>query len=144
MTFLGQVSLASGGGGYLGEVSISGGVPSSLITGLTANRVVFGSASGGIGQSANLFWDITNSRLGIGTTTPAHPLDVNGNIRSNALVYAQAGVVLGNNGGVDRIGAVMNLGVSSAGVAITSPSVSVQANAGAVVVVVVLHGTVEK
>lgn len=41
------------------------------------NQVYFGAAGTGLpAQSANLFWDITNSRLGIGTTTPARSLDV--------------------------------------------------------------------
>ncbi len=37
--------------------------------------------SGIFGASSNLFWDISNSRLGIGTTTPADLLTVNGNAR---------------------------------------------------------------
>ena len=31
---------------------------------------------------ANLFWDSTNHRLGIGTASPVYPLDVNGTIHS--------------------------------------------------------------
>ena len=38
--------------------------------------------SGTFGGDANLFWDNTNKRLGIGTTTPASPLTVVGAIRS--------------------------------------------------------------
>ena len=37
--------------------------------------------SGIFGASSNLFWDISNNRLGIGTTTPADLLTVNGNAR---------------------------------------------------------------
>jgi hypothetical protein len=44
---------------------------------MVANQVYFGAASTGLpAQSANLFWDITNSRLGIGTITPSRSLDV--------------------------------------------------------------------
>jgi cytochrome c oxidase assembly factor CtaG len=46
---------------------------SPLITGFTAGGIVFGGASAGsIAQSSsNLFWDNTNTRLGIGTNTPS-------------------------------------------------------------------------
>jgi hypothetical protein len=41
---------------------------------------------GSLASSSNFYWDITNSRLGIGTTSPAYPLDVNGNTRINAAI----------------------------------------------------------
>jgi hypothetical protein len=44
----------------------------------TATRVAFWTGSGTLGSSAGLYWDNTNSRLGIGTTSPAYPLHVNG------------------------------------------------------------------
>jgi len=48
----------------------------------TAGSVLFIDGSGNLGENnANFFWDNTNTRLGIGTTTPAHLLDVNGNFR---------------------------------------------------------------
>src|ERR1017187_199688 len=46
---------------------------------LTLGSVPFASTSGLIAQdNANFFYDATNHRLGIGTTTPAEPLDVHG------------------------------------------------------------------
>src|ERR1017187_2136935 len=46
---------------------------------LTLGSVPFASTAGLIAQdNANLFYDATNHRLGIGTTTPALPLDVHG------------------------------------------------------------------
>jgi hypothetical protein len=43
-------------------------------TSFTAGQVLYGSFS----QSANLFWDSTNNRLGIGTSSPSYKLDVSG------------------------------------------------------------------
>jgi len=41
-------------------------------TSFTAGQILYGSFS----QSSNLFWDSTNSRLGIGTSSPSGPLDI--------------------------------------------------------------------
>ena len=54
-----------------------GGPGSSTITGTgTATQVAYFTSSQAIGSSANLFWDNTNTRLGIGTATPGVTLDV--------------------------------------------------------------------
>jgi hypothetical protein len=46
-------------------------------TAFTTGSVVFAGASGVYSQdNANLFWDGTNHRLGIGTTTPSYALDI--------------------------------------------------------------------
>lgn len=57
MGFLGSVGLSGGGGGYLGEVSLVGGVPASQITGLTAGQVVYGAANGHVAQEAAFAYD---------------------------------------------------------------------------------------
>jgi hypothetical protein len=49
-------------------------------TTLPAGRVLFGNDATAINTNSNLFWDNTNSRLGIGKTNPATALDVNGTI----------------------------------------------------------------
>jgi hypothetical protein len=49
---------------------------------LAANKVLVGNDISGILQPTNLHWDNTNSRLGIGTSSPAYPLDVNGDVRA--------------------------------------------------------------
>jgi hypothetical protein len=46
----------------------------------TIGRVLFEGTGNVLQQSANLFWDSTNNRLGIGTETPENSLDVNGDI----------------------------------------------------------------
>jgi hypothetical protein len=46
---------------------------------MVANQVYFGAAGTGLpAQSINLFWDIVNSRLGIGNAAPTRVLDVTG------------------------------------------------------------------
>jgi len=51
-------------------------VGTTPITSGTVGRVLFETTGNVLGESANLFWDNTNSRLGIGTATPAYGLDV--------------------------------------------------------------------
>lgn len=45
----------------------------------TAGRILFQGAGDVLGESANLFWDNTNGRLGIGTSSPSRTLDIAGN-----------------------------------------------------------------
>lgn len=50
------------------------------ISGMTAGSVLFAGTGGLLSQSnANLFWDNTNKRLGIGTTSPTNILSLGGN-----------------------------------------------------------------
>lgn len=46
----------------------------------TATRVAFWNGASSLSSNANLYWDDTNSRLGIGTTTPGHKLEVAGGL----------------------------------------------------------------
>ena len=56
-----------------------GGPGTSTITGTgTATQVAYFTSSQAIGSSSNLYWDNTNSRLGINTNTPSVRLDVHG------------------------------------------------------------------
>ena len=43
---------------------------------LTAGRIPYGAGTSALGNSANLFWDSTNNRLGIGTSSPAVSLAI--------------------------------------------------------------------
>jgi len=81
-------------GGTLSGVSlttqVSGTLPvanggTGTATTFTSGSVVFAGASGVYSQdNANLFWDGTNDRLGIGTVLPASELDVAGTITVSA------------------------------------------------------------
>ena len=60
-------------------VDLSGG--NQLLTGQgVATRVAFWGSTNTLTSSANLFWDNTNNRLGVGSPTPSQELDVNGDI----------------------------------------------------------------
>jgi hypothetical protein len=52
---------------------------------LTSGSVLFSNGTTIAQKNASFFWDNTNNRLGIGTTTPATALDVNGTIRASTL-----------------------------------------------------------
>lgn len=67
-------AVPSGGGLTVGTTAIASG---------TIGRVLFQGTGNVLQQSANLFWDNTNSRLGIGGTPGAFNLDVNGTARVN-------------------------------------------------------------
>lgn len=54
----------------------------------TAGSIIFSDGTNLTQDNANLFWDDTNNRLGIGTTNPTHTLDVVGNVVFSNLVYA--------------------------------------------------------
>ena len=75
-----------------GTLSNCTGLPASSITGtlsvsnggtglstLTAGRIPYGDGTSPFQSSDNFFWDNTNSRLGIGTTTPAASLQISNN-----------------------------------------------------------------
>ncbi len=61
----------------------------SYFTALSQGSIPFIGASGLLLQdNTNLFWDDTNNRLGLGTITPNYTLDVSGDIRTSATLYA--------------------------------------------------------
>ena len=64
-------------------------------TGFTAGSVLFAGASGLLSQdNANLFWDASNARLGIGTNSPASPLHIvmaSNNLLNNSLRITSSG-----------------------------------------------------
>lgn len=51
-------------------------IGTTAITSGTVGRVLFQGTGNVVSQSANLFWDNTNGRLGIGTASPAYALEV--------------------------------------------------------------------
>jgi hypothetical protein len=80
----GKVDLATATSGLLSVTN--GGTGTS--TQFTAGSMVFAGASGVYSQdNANLFWDSTNKRLGIGTATPGSSLSIFGTTNSIKLSY---------------------------------------------------------
>lgn len=75
------------------------GGSSSLTVGTTAiasgtiGRVLFQGTGNVLQQSANLFWDNTNGRLGIGTASPSYTLQVAGTLKATG--GTQAGAIFG-------------------------------------------------
>ena len=62
--------------GVTGTLPVAnGGTNTSM---LTANKVMVGNGTSGVLTPTNLHWDNTNSKLGIGVTSPTQSLDVNG------------------------------------------------------------------
>jgi len=63
-----------------GAVTVAGtlvvGNGGTGLTTLTAGRIPYGAGTSALGNSANLFWDFTNNRLGIGTSSPAVSLAI--------------------------------------------------------------------
>ena len=76
-----------------------GGPDTGTITGAgISGQVTYFNGTDTIAGNNNFFWDITNSRLGIGTATPGSPLDIhstgtnatfNGTTTNNAFVFFQ-------------------------------------------------------
>jgi len=105
-----------GDGTWAVPSTISGVLPvanggTGTSTAFTAGSVIFAGASGVYSQkNANFFWDNVNNRLGIGTTSPAVALAVNGNVNAtqfNAGVnsfLSTAKLRVSAGGGQDYIG----------------------------------------
>ncbi len=56
-----------------------GGPGTGTVTGSgAAGQVTYWTGSSTVSGNNNLFWDIVNERLGVGTTTPGHKVEING------------------------------------------------------------------
>lgn len=65
---------------------------------LTSGSVLFSNGTTIAQDNANFFWDDTNNRLGIGTTSPASKLDVNGTLGvTGAATFSSSVTISGNN-----------------------------------------------
>jgi len=95
----GGVSTAPSWGKIGLTTHVSGTLPvtnggTGTATAFTAGSVVFAGASGVYTQdNANIFWDDTNNRLGLGTATPAQRLHVNSSGAVAARITRSDGIV---------------------------------------------------
>jgi len=80
----GLTSFTSGGAVYATSTSAltTGTLPVASggtgLTTLTAGYIPFGAGTSAFGSNANLFWDNTNSRLGLGTLSPTQKISIIG------------------------------------------------------------------
>ena len=75
-TLTGTLGVANGGTG---------------LTSLTAGYIPYGNGTSAFGSSSNLFWDSTNSRLGIGTSSPSSLLTINNTAGGTGLAITGSG-----------------------------------------------------
>jgi hypothetical protein len=86
----------------------------TLSTSLTAGSIAFSDGSTLTEDNANLFWDDSNNRLGIGTASPTEALDVSGKIALDGTQVAYrptaftGTLILGDGGGSLDTGADYN------------------------------------
>ncbi len=69
------------------------------ISGMTAGYVAFGGVSTPLAGDANLFWDNTNKRLGIGNATPSARLDVAASVAGATTGILSVATSTGGGGG---------------------------------------------
>lgn len=82
--------------GWTGQLSVGRG--GTGLSTLTTGRIPFGNGASAFGSSANLFWDNTNNRLGLGTSSPATWLHILTGASSSADIEAIRLVNNGENG----------------------------------------------
>ena len=89
VTLAGTLNIANGGTG---------------LTSFSAGQIHYGSFS----QSANLFWDSSNNRLGVGTNTPNGALNVNLSNLSTVGLFSNSGLNISTGGGA--VGNIYQIG----------------------------------
>jgi len=82
----GNAATATIAGNVTGTVAVTNGGTGT--NSFTSGRLLFGAGTSAINTSANLFWDNSNNRLGIGLTNPSDALHVSGQIIATSEITA--------------------------------------------------------
>jgi hypothetical protein len=75
-------------GNSIGISSVTG----AQLSGFTSGQLIFGTATGGLTQSSNLFWDNASGSLGIGTSTPLSRVHIVWTSNSDSAILLQNGI----------------------------------------------------
>ena len=89
--------------GYLSSTDWTAFNGKFTLPSLTSGSVLFSNGSTIAQDNANFFWDDTNNRLGIGTSSPAYKLDVNGAINTNSFYRIGDVTTIGGIGSANAI-----------------------------------------
>ena len=68
---------------------------------LTSGQLLIGNGTGALIQSANLSWNNTSTRLGIGKTNPDTTLDINGIIKSTGILCSSGALIIDTNNNIN-------------------------------------------
>jgi hypothetical protein len=75
----------------------------------TIGRVLFEGTGNVLQQSSSLFWDSTNNRLGIGTSTPLQPLHVTGRVQLDESIILGSGGATNNQININATGSLAGI-----------------------------------
>jgi len=77
---------------------------------IAAGAILYGNGASALATSSSLYWDGTNNRLGIGTTSPSQALSVSGNAYVSGTTTSSLGFAVGSNFAVQAGGNVSSVG----------------------------------
>jgi len=135
-----------------GSRILEGTIPASAVSGAYPNVTSLGTLtqlviSGDLTVDTNtLYVDATNNRVGIGTASPAHPLDVIGRVETRAAATQDGIAIAGRAGGTSSYTVTMTPATLSANRTLTLPNttgtVVTTGDTGTVTSTMILDGTI--
>lgn len=116
-----QITLLELGAWSAGTMPVSkGGTGNSSFT---AGSVMFSDGTNITQKNANLFWDNSNNRLGVGNNAPTATLDVSGSLAVSGSTTLKSNISVGTGAGAE--GGEMQLAYAQTGNTLTGSAVSV-------------------